>query len=250
MTTSTNFAVLGAATSKLPGTIAALDTSGFGVRYDAPTDAYYIDLPYTPDAKFHSNGDDSRNWNGYLENAGSLNLAILKPSPTNPDIALSYTSLVHFWEYDYDDFAPAGVVAFGMATPVGAVPTTGSATFDAIVSGMTLDQGYNVTGTAALQFNFGAGTLAGVFNPITWSTGAQANVSLGTYNFVNTVFGIGNTSFSGDLQRSGIATLGSFNGLFTGPAAQELMARWSAPYENPDSHQISEMFGVWVGKRP
>jgi len=250
VTTSTNFAVVGAVTSTLPSTIAALDTTNFGVRYDAPTDAYYIDLPALPDARFHLSQESSSYWYGFLEDAGSTNLGILKPSSANPEIALSYTSLVEFFEYDYDDNAPAGYVAFGMATPAGAVPATGSATFDALVAGMTLDTGLVVSGSATLQFDFGAGTLAGALSPMTWSTTAGQNVSLGMYNFVDTVFGVGSTSFSGSLQRSGLTTLGSFNGLFTGPAAQELMARWSAPYENPDNHQAAEMFGVLVGKRP
>ena len=83
-----------------------------------------------------------------------------------------------------------------------------------------------------------------------FSQTASATVSLGTYTFVNTVFGVGHTTFSGDLSHVGFSTLGSFNGLFTGPAAQELMARWSAPYENPDTHAMQEMFGIWVGKKP
>jgi hypothetical protein len=113
-----------------------------------------------------------------------------------------------------------------------------------------LDRPFAVNGTASLQFNFGAGTLAGTFNPTTYSQSSGTEVSLGTYNFVNTVFGVGSTTFSGQLQHSGTPTLGSFNGLFTGPAAQELMSRWTAPYLNPDNNQWSEMFGIWVGRKP
>jgi hypothetical protein len=50
------------------------------------------------------------------------------------------------------------------------------------------------------------------------------------------------------LSRSGIAEHGTFNGLFTGPSAQELMARWTAPMPGPNTTQ--QMFGVWVGKKP
>ena len=38
-----------------------------------------------------------------------------------------------------------------------------------------------------------------------------------------------------------------FNGMFTGPAAQELMSSWIAPYTL--NGQTSTMFGVWVGKK-
>jgi hypothetical protein len=52
------------------------------------------------------------------------------------------------------------------------------------------------------------------------------------------------------LQTSGIAQLGSFNGLFTGPAAQELMARWRAPYLRPGTQSQSEIAGVLIGRKP
>jgi len=42
---------------------------------------------------------------------------------------------------------------------------------------------------------------------------------------------------------------GAFNGQFTGPAAQELMARWTAPTLDPNSNTTQQMFGVWVGKK-
>jgi hypothetical protein len=216
-----------------------------------------IDLPVGGDpARFHSAIDDDRFWSGTLimDNGAGwwLDVDVFKPTATNPDLALQHTTFGSFYEspwYDYDSVSEFGVFAFGTAAPPGSVPTTGSAVFDAIVAGFTLDAGRPVGGTASLQFNFGAGTLAGNLNPSTFTlTGTQ--VSLGTYNFVNTVFGVGSTTFSGQLQHSGTASLGAFNGLFTGPAAQELMAKWTAPYQNPDTSQWSEMFGVWVGKKP
>jgi hypothetical protein len=145
---------------------------------------------------------------------------------------------------------PFGAMAFGTPAQASAIPTTGSATYDAIVSGFAADSMWTVGGTATLQFNFGAGTLAGSFNPTLFNANNGSVSSLGTYTFVNTVFGAGSTTFSGDLQRQGISGLGSFNGLFTGPAAQELMARWRAPYLNPTTNGSSEIFGVWIGRRP
>lgn len=118
---------------------------------------------------------------------------------------------------------------------------------DAIVAGYTLDTIQFVGGTASLQFDFGAGTLAGSFSPYTFNA-SGTQIGLGTYSFVNTVFSTGSTTFSGQLQHGGTSDLGAFNGLFTGPAAQELMAKWTAPYLNPDTSQWKEMFGVWVGK--
>ena len=45
------------------------------------------------------------------------------------------------------------------------------------------------------------------------------------------------------------SALGAFDGRFTGPAAEELMARWTAPYLNPSTQQWKDMFGIMVGKK-
>jgi hypothetical protein len=38
--------------------------------------------------------------------------------------------------------------------------------------------------------------------------------------------------------------------LFTGPAAQELMANWRATALDPTTQAPIDLFGVWVGKKP
>jgi hypothetical protein len=97
---------------------------------------------------------------------------------------------------------------------------------------------------------FGAGTLAGHFDPVLqpYSDGSFA---LGQYTFVNTVFGVGSTTFSGGFAHADPLLTGAFNGLFAGPNAQELMARWSGSYfVQGITSQPEEMFGVWVGRKP
>ena len=256
ITTTTEFAVLGLQANALGGTAASLVSSGFAVRYEAASDSYVIDLPSLDPGSFNATSENESYWSGSLEAGGAsldTQVSIFKPSLTNPDLVLEHTTFGVFDDYegfyDYDEITPAGFFAFGTATLAGSVPTTGSATFDAIVRGLTLDTGNFVGGTATLQFDFGSGTLAGNLNPYTFNlSGGQ--VSLGTYSFVNTVFGVGNTSFSGQLQHGGTANLGTFDGMFTGPLAQELMARWAAPYQNPDTDNWSEIFGVLVGRKP
>jgi hypothetical protein len=44
-----------------------------------------------------------------------------------------------------------------------------------------------------------------------------------------------------------VTGLGAFGGQFTGPGAEELMARFTAPFINPYTGKQSDMFGVWVG---
>lgn len=247
ITQSTDFAALGTQTSAFDVPASQLVTSGFAVSFDAASGAYVIDLPATNPGKFFAQSEDSRNWHGFIEGSGFTVASVFKPSATNPDIQLSHTSFAQFFEYDYDDFAPAGFVAFGSATAAGAIPTMGSATYDALVAGLTLDGDAKVGGAATLLFDFGAGTLAGHFDPVLlpYSGGSFA---LGQYTFVNTVYGVGATTFSGEFSHANPLT-GAFNGLFTGPNAEELMARWSADYVNPATQQPGEMFGIWVGKK-
>ena len=253
ITQSTDFAVLGIQADTAPTTISALTTAGFAVSFDAATGAYIIDLPSAEPGKFIAQSVSNRTWDGYIDGgtyASFYIASVFKPSPTNPDIQLSHTSFAQFFNYDYDDNAPIGFVAFGTATPAGSIPTTGSATMDAIVAGLTLDGTGAVGGAATLQFDFGAGTLAGHFDPVLTLYNSAGLIPLGSYTFVNTVFGIGSTTFSGNFSHANPLLTGAFNGLFTGPNAQELMARWTADYVNPATQQQGEMFGVWVGKGP
>ena len=143
---------------------------------------------------------------------------------------------------------PHGFVAFGSATPSSAIPTTGNATMEAIVAGQTLDRFAVIGGTANLQFDFGAGTLAGHLDPVWYSIYEATSQPLGTYTFVDTVFGVGSTTFSGEFSHANPQLTGAFNGLFTGPNAEEMMARWSADFVDPATQQIGGMFGVWIGR--
>jgi hypothetical protein len=241
VTASTDFAVIG---SEASDPSSPLTTAGFSVRYDAPSGDYIMDFPSTEPASFdpYNDGSDINNpfyWNG---NAGDHEVSVRKP--TNPDLQLSYTTLATYGAFSQGSVPAYGWLAFGSATAAGSVPTTGTASYTAEVAGSSLDRHYYIGGTATLQFNFGAGTLAGHFDPVFWGS----NTALGRYDFVNTVYGSGSTTFSGQLANAGFAQNGTFDGQFTGPVAQELMARWSAPFIDPATSQQSTMFGVWVGR--
>ncbi len=241
---STDFAVLG--TEVRGGSSPTLTTAGFSVRYDASTGLYVMDFPTTAPGGFHeyaSNTPNARTWGGTLVPGQELGVDVRKP--TNPDLPLSYTTLASYNAYTFGP-DPFGWLAFGSATPAGGMPVTGTAAYSAEVRGMTLDRTGGIVGTAALQFDFGAGNLSGQFDPtlLNW----DGTFSLGRYDFVNTIYSSGSTTFSGQLSKSGFAQNGSFNGQFTGPNAQELMARWTAPYQDPTTLQNSTIFGVWVGK--
>jgi hypothetical protein len=242
VTQTTDFAVVG---YDISGPVIG---DGFSVRYDAAQQVYVIDTPVTAAGTVEGFHDDADSWIGRLggSSTGAV-FDILKPASSNPASDFQFTSLAPYYEYEFGGPFASGALAFGTATPSAAIPTTGSAVYDAILSGFTAVGDY-IGGTATLQFDFGAGTLAGSLSPVQLGGNGFSSTTFGTYTFVNTVFSPGSTTFSGNLQTPGIADLGSFNGLFTGPAAQELMARWRAPYMNGQTQ--SEIAGVLIGRKP
>jgi hypothetical protein len=232
---------------------ANLTSTGFSVSYDGLFERYLIKVPSMPSGYFYQKGNDvdSSWWVGTLATLDRTSehgsVEVLKPS--NPQLQLTYTTLAGY--NGSDAGVPFGWFAFGSATPEGTVPVTGGASYSAIIRGAGTQRYAQVTGTAALTFDFGLGKLSGHLDPIlTDPTGLGFNdTPLGRYDFVNTVYSAGSTAFSAQLSNASVTGLGSLNGLFTGPSAEELMARWSAPYQFPGVSGTSQMFGVLVGKR-
>ncbi len=208
-------------------------------------------FPVAPEAPFYQFTGDTPSdtwWGGEtLQSNGNAPATVNVLKPTNPIQQFTYTTLAYF-DTGGMGGGSIGWMAFGTGTPAGAVPTTGSATYTALVSGSTSDGFGSIQGNATLLFNFASANLSGHFDP--WYTDlGGGSVPLGTYDFANTVYRSGSTGFSGQLSQAGLTATGSFNGQFTGPSAQELMATWSAPYLNPESNTVSTMFGAWVGSR-
>lgn len=245
--TTTDFAALGYENFNLATSSSQLKED-FAVRYDAAAQAYVIDLPSASPGRFSATGEGPFFWSGVLldQPLATPSVSIRKPAHAG----FVYTTFGHYYEGALSGglHMSEGAFAFGLATPAGSVPVSGSATYSAAIDGKTLDQNYFVHGTAELQFNFAAGTLAGSLSPIL--NGPMDGGPLGRYDFVNTIYSVGATSFSGGLRHETNNLTGSFNGLFTGPQAQELMARWTAHYADQNGGGTKEMFGVLVGRRP
>lgn len=74
-------------------------------------------------------------------------------------------------------------------------------------------------------------------------------ISLGTYNFRDTVYSTGSRSFSGAFAVPGSDGASSFSGNFAGPGAAELMDGWKAPFRNPVTNNWGTMGGVFAGKK-
>lgn len=156
-------------------------------------------------------------------------------------------------DLDFGQTIDLGFVAFGTPTPAGAVPTTGSASFQGQIFGATdLPSGacdcgaypVEVEGTVALNFDFGAGTLGGSMSmALSSGWGAQP---VGEYNFVQTVFSAGSTTYSGRFDTN-LSGDNFFLGRFTGPNAEETIGAWAVPFNFQDgTHQA---IGAWIAKR-
>ncbi len=139
-----------------------------------------------------------------------------------------------------------GQFAYGIPTAAGDVPTTGSATYSAQLLG---EADYVLSGNVMMNFDFGKGTLTGHMHPILQD--AWFAHDLGRYDFTQTVYSAGSTSFSGRfiVPGGGSTADSGFSGQFTGPGAAEVMAAWHAPFVDPYSLQWSMISGFWIGKK-
>ncbi|TRD11931.1 transferrin-binding protein-like solute binding protein [Erythrobacter insulae] len=170
---------------------------------------------------------------------------ILTPGDANSAIALTYTSFAQIGLQT----SPRGLESqtmgvFGIQTPSAALPKAGSGTYDGVVFaiGEVAPTGYRgeINGTSELIADFSAGTLGLTFN----LTQADAmNTVIGTYLFDGTI--ATNGFFGGARQGEGF--VGSLNGAFFGPNAQEFGAAFDIIDDVPAGRTFIE--GVTVGKR-
>lgn len=241
--------------------------------YIASENAYEILLPGFQAGRLKTLGySGSYNNAGWLTVSGSYNTLTVgntaaeqnvrvtltrPPGPLNPSVTLTHTS----WGGWTTDTTTAGVKTngtrglfiYGIPTAAGDVPITGTAAYTAHVTGSTTAP-YpgadfytdDVVGSAKLTFDFGAGTLAGSMQAAIcpWDCNELAR-----YDFTQTVYAVGRTTFSGKFLVPGSTADSYFEGAFNGPKAAELMARWMAPYQDPETKLWSTMFGIWVGKK-
>lgn len=150
-----------------------------------------------------------------------------------------------------------GELAFGVPTSSGSVPVTGTAVYSGLVSGtadvLEYDNLYGGTyptgagGTVSLAFDFGAGTLSGKMDLSI--NGGMNPISVGTYKFIDTVFGAGSTNYSGKFDTN-LPGGNSFQGRFTGPGAEETIGAWAVPFLYPANGQVHTAIGAWIAKRP
>lgn len=231
--------------------------------YDAATNTYQIDLPdfaagtlanieYDGTAGQVATATYSQVTDGTSSTLQPVHVFI--PVPKAGD-AYSYTSF-GYWQGDIgtaqngEDLHSEGYFAYGIPTASGDVPMTGTASYAATIRGMDSAMGlaFPVEGDVRLAFDFGAGSVSGWMHPQIIDDFDGFFVDYGQYNFKQTVYSTGSTTFSGKFAVPNLPDADSFfDGRFTGPGAQELMARFAAPYMlNSQSGTIS---GIWLGKK-
>lgn len=243
------------------GAISSADANQPHIRYTA-SGTYEVELPGGPVNGFTwhplSLYGQGTAQTVLTDDTGDLQLVL----SGSKDMGYQYSELASWRWGGTPDMI--GAFAFGTLTPEGGVPITGSASYSGIVAGksdvIASDpfDGPNrasVEGTVDLDFNFAAGTLGGAMS-IGLVDLAGGPLALGTFDFKDTVFSAGSTSYSGKFDTT---TTGDnfFLGKFTGPNAEETIGAWALPFildagnfAITADHQTHQAFGAWIAKKP
>jgi hypothetical protein len=204
------------------------------VRYLASSGSYEIEVP------------QSKTWIG-LTGKSEVEASGGGISVTIPYLNYQYSAPLEW----FTDDSLTGVEAVGIATPAGAVPVTGSASYSAYAYGRTSETNKPlvdplVLGDMTLNFDFARGSLSG---NLTFMLDPEWNeYGLGPFEFRETVYSTGSTNFSGKFDTD-LPGVNSFSGLFTGPHAEELIGNFAVPYRSPINGQTYQADGVFVGKQ-
>jgi hypothetical protein len=233
--------------------------------YDPANNAYVISLPGFPQGVLGNtayNGTSGQIATGSFSQVLELafgvpqSVSVTLPVPGSNGSPYTYTSL-GTWSGQSGTTATGekvyseGIFAYGIPTAVGDVPVTGTAAYTAEIVANYGPDTYppnGIGGNVNLTFNFGAGTLSGSMHPQIIDGFDGIFVDFGKYDFTQTVYSTGSTTFSGKFVVPGLPNADSFfNGNFTGPGAAELMARFQTPFIlNGNEGTIS---GIWIGKK-
>ena len=212
------------------------------VRYDGASESYEVQLP------------GGSTWNALVrESAGNYQIAgdNSKLVGISEAVATGYAySALGGWA----DLSSGryGIFAFGIPTPTGGVPTTGSANYAGTLLGRSTafsefeNRPVPIGGTVSLAFDFGAGTLSGSIHA--WDASFEGGPEIGILTFTDTVYSTGSLTFSGRFDTDLVGP-NEFSGLFTGPQAQELIGTFVFPYPSAVEGQPYIAAGAWVAKK-
>jgi hypothetical protein len=256
LTTTQQFATYGALSRSDAGeyNVDAASPSEIQFSWSAESKTYLVTLPGFDPARLELTfpGNNPLAFHGLDSSGKKLPLAFSVLGPKDGGLNFTYSSFVYYETYPPGATDPFvfGLFAYGLPTPAGAVPVSGTATYDATVRGFTTSgNGYDIRGTAQLQFDFGAGSLTGYMRPRLFNDWDGVDLALGQYDFTQTVYSPGSTTFGGRFVVPGSSADSSFHGQFTGPNATELISGWTAPYLDPFDNAWKTAGGMWIGKK-
>ena len=228
--------------------------------YDSASNSYFITLPGFQQGTLANtayNGTVGQVATSTVSQVMELSFGFLLPAfvtlpvPGSSHSPYTYTSFGSWNGQPSDMVHSEGVFAYGIPTAAGDVPVTGTASYTADINASInagTDSAFPVGGAVNLQFDFAGGTLSGFMHPEIADDFDGIFVDFGQYDFTQTVYSTGSTTFSGKFIVPGLPNAdSSFNGMFTGPQAAELMAQFQAPYL-VDGQQ-GTLAGVWIGKK-
>lgn len=217
------------------------------IYYDATTDNYIVSnilgtVHRFPDG--YSSGT-RETYRAYGQNAvdGTRLLRVLTPSPTNPKIALTYMSY-GVWQFDSSDRSNIDPQVndfhffyFGIPTAVDAMPRTGTAHYIGVAEGVLFDQArvFDLNGTASLDANFAGGSVA---TSLALGGTDRSNgllIALPNIQGIASI-GAGANAFVGTLNTADNSYVGSIQGAFFGPHAEE--TGFSFAINSPDLIKI------------
>ena len=177
---------------------------------------------------------------------GSFTAKLFNSGPTNPKLELTYSS--------FADIAITGAtqtssvyVVYGLATPLGQVPRSGSANYTGIVYGRgqlgPTALAANLDGTASFSANFSSSTFSSTLNVTATEIVSSTATVLAPINYSGAISG---NSFSAT--PGNVTATNTFDGRFFGPSASEYGAVFNYQGTDPTAGTIT-LGGVAVGKR-
>ena len=237
----------------------------FAARYDAATDSYHVTVAAIMDGLLiQTSAPIQENYFGRLQYSGKIDPAqgaapsegsalpvtVLKSG--RGGVEYSYLSLIS-WGSEH----PAGenlrtvsngLLGIAQATLPGDVPLTGSATYLGEVFGLVPNDSLVVVGGVAhFDFDFARATLAGAMS-LDWCSWGGCARHTG-YDFTDTRFARGATTFSARLSPAGSGSTGELSGIFAGAGGAELLARFEAPLLHYDTQLPTTVAGVILAKK-
>jgi len=186
--------------------------------------------------------------------SGDLGVLLTMPVPFSPGWRYTYS---HYGEWSKTTPNPDGsavqtwgLFVYGYETPSAAVPRSGSASYSGDVIATSPADPFQVGGTVSLNFDFNSSVLTGNMHPIHETNGFYPNLDYdyGQYDFAQTVYSAGSPRYSGAFSKNGTTVPNSwFEGSLTGPAAEETIGRFVAPFVRDGSN--GALTGIWIAKR-